>query len=66
MVQHVHPIIVQDDSKKCNICDPSCDFQIMDKRIVAEADLMNPKSSNDMFEKVWENLRTTCEKMMNP
>ena len=66
MVQHVYPTIPQYDFKKCNICDPSCDFQIMDKRIVAEADLTNPKSSNDMFEKVWENLRTTCEKMMNP
>jgi hypothetical protein len=66
MAQHVYPIVEQDDFKKCNICDPLCDFEINDKRIIDEADLMNPKSSNDMFEKVWENLRTTCEKMMNP
>jgi len=66
MVQHVYPNIVQSDVNKCNICDPSCDFQITDKRIVDESDLTNPKSSNDMFEKVWTNLRTTTEKMMNP
>jgi hypothetical protein len=65
MAEHVYPIITQDDFNKCNICDPSCDFEINDKRILAEADLTNPKSSNDMFEKVWINLRTTTEQIMN-
>lgn len=66
MAEHVYPNIKQSDFNKCNICDPSCDFEINDKRIIDESELMNPKSSNDMFEKVWTNLRTTTEKMMNP
>ena len=66
MTDHVFPIVKESDFKKCNICDPLCDFEINDKRIIDESDLMNPKSSNDMFEKVWTNLRTTTEKMINP
>jgi hypothetical protein len=62
MAEHVFPNVKQIDYNKCNICDPSCDFEINDKRIIDEADLTKPKSSNDMFEKVWENLRTTTEK----
>ena len=65
MAEHVFPNVEQSDFNKCNICDPSCNFEINNKRIVDEADLMNPKRSNDMFEKVWTNLRTTTEKMMN-
>jgi hypothetical protein len=65
MTEHVFPNIKQSDFNKCNICDPLCDFEINDKRIIDEADLTNPKNSNDMFEKVWTNLRTTTEKMMN-
>jgi hypothetical protein len=61
MAEHVYPIIQENNFKKCNICDTSCDFQINDKRIIDEADLTTPKSSNDMFEKVWINLRTTTE-----
>jgi hypothetical protein len=61
MAQHVYPIIQENNFKKCNICDPLCDFQINDKRIIDEANLTTPKSSNDMFEKVWINLRTTTE-----
>jgi hypothetical protein len=65
MAEHVYQITQQNDFKKCNICDPSCDFEINDKRILSETDLTNPKSSNDMFEKVWINLRTTTEQIMN-
>jgi hypothetical protein len=65
MAEHVFPSIKQSEFNKCNICDASCDFEINDKRIIDEADLTNPKSSNDMFEKVWKNLRTTTEQIVN-
>jgi hypothetical protein len=65
MAEHVFPSMKQSDFNKCNICDVSCDFQINDRRIIDEADLTNPKSSNDMFEKVWKNLRTTTEQIVN-
>ena len=65
IAEHVFPSVVQSEYNKCNICDISCDFEINDKRIVDEANLTNPKSSNDMFEKVWTNLRTTTEQIMN-
>jgi len=61
MAEHVFPSIKQTDFEKCNICDNTCDFDINDKRIIDESELTNPKSSNDMFEKVWKNLRTTTE-----
>ena len=59
MSEHVYPVKINDEFKKCNICDPTCDFKIMDKRLSDELEITIPKSSNDMFEKVWENLRTT-------
>jgi hypothetical protein len=65
MAEHVYPVIQQNEFKKCNICDPTCEFEINDRRLAAEADLTAPKSSNDLFERVWENLRTTTEQIMN-
>jgi hypothetical protein len=57
MAEHVYPEIKQKDFHKCNICDANCDVEIINKRITDEADIKTPKSSNDMFDTVWENLK---------
>lgn len=65
MAEHVFPNIKRDDYHKCNICDPSCEFEIIDNRIIVESELMAPKSSNDMFDKVWTNLKTTTQELFS-
>jgi hypothetical protein len=61
MAEHVFPEIKQGDFHKCNVCDPSCRFDIInsqsDKLIKAEENLMKPKSSNDFFDIVWNNIQ---------
>jgi hypothetical protein len=59
MSEHVFPEIVQADFHKCNICDPACSFNIRERNITAEEDLIKPKSSNDWFDKVWDNLQNS-------
>jgi hypothetical protein len=62
MAEHIYPEIKlsgKSEFNKCNICNSDCDFEIINKRILDETDLINPKSSNDMFEKVWDNLRSS-------
>ena len=65
MSEHVFPEIKQSDYKKCNICDSTCEVEIMTKRMLDESDLTCPKSSNDFFGKVWTNLRTSTEQLLN-
>lgn len=63
MSEHIYPEIKQkSEFHKCNICDPSCDFSVMENKITVENDLMKPKSSNDMFSTVWENMRNSIGK----
>ena len=57
MAEHVYPEIKQKDFHKCNICDANCDVEIINKRLIDEADIKTPKSSNDLFDTVWENLK---------
>jgi len=63
MAEHVFPEIKQEDFHKCNICDPSCKFdiipsgQLSDKLLKVEENLMKPKSSNDFFDVVWQNIQ---------
>jgi hypothetical protein len=45
MSQHIFPEIKQDDFHKCNICDPSCSFEIIENYIRTEEDLMKPTSA---------------------
>ena len=59
MTEHVFPEISLDSLHKCNVCDPSCNFNI--KQIEIEADLVQPKSSNDLVKTVWENLSMTSQ-----
>jgi hypothetical protein len=65
MSEHVYPILQSSEFNKCNICDTKCNFEIINNRLTDESDLTKPKRSNDMFEKVWENLRTTTEQLIN-
>ena len=44
MSEHVFPEIEQTDFHKCNICDYSCDFKFIDKKIKLQDDLMKPLS----------------------
>jgi hypothetical protein len=63
MAEHVFPEIKQSDFHKCNICDTSCKFDItkIDKQMSIENDLLKPKSSNEMFDKVWTNMKKSVE-----
>jgi hypothetical protein len=45
MSQHIFPEIKQNDFHKCNICDPSCSFEIIENYIRTEEDLMKPTSA---------------------
>ena len=65
VAEHVYPILQYAEFNKCNICDTKCNFEIINNRLTDESDLIKPKRSNDMFEKVWENLRTTTEQLIN-
>lgn len=59
--EHIFPEIKQDDFHKCNVCDPNCRFDIInaqsDKLIKAEENLIKPKSSNEFFDVVWNNIQ---------
>ena len=57
MAEHVFSNIQTDDFHKCNVCDSSCEFRLVDERIQAEENLVKPKSSNDFFEIVWRTLQ---------
>lgn len=50
MAEHVFPSLEMDDFKKCNVCDPACEFDMIDSRMKDEENLTKPKSSNDFFE----------------
>ena len=43
--EHVFPEIEQKDFHKCNICDYSCDFKFIDRKIKAQDELMKPRSA---------------------
>ena len=47
MAEHVFPQIEQNDFHKCNICDYSCDFKFIDRKIQAQDDLMKPLSGRE-------------------
>jgi len=49
MAEHVFPSLEMDDFKKCNVCDPACEFDMIDSRMKDEENLTKPKSSNDFF-----------------
>jgi hypothetical protein len=49
MAEHVFPSLEMDDFKKCNVCDPACEFDMIDSRMKDEENLTKPKASNDFF-----------------
>jgi hypothetical protein len=57
IAEHVFPEVKQDSFHKCNICDPACSFDL--DLIDKEDELVNPKSSNDWYDQVWANMRST-------
>lgn len=57
MAEHVFPQVNQGSFHKCNICDPACSFDL--DLIDKEDELVNPKSSNDWFDRVWTNMRAS-------
>jgi hypothetical protein len=63
MSEFIYPIKQKSEYTKCNICDTTCDFDILHKRIDDESQLINPKNSNELFEKVWTNMKTSTEKL---
>ena len=63
MSEFIYPIKQKSEYTKCNICDTTCDFDVINKRIDDESQLINPKNSNELFEKVWTNMKTSTEQM---
>lgn len=50
MSDHIfREIKFEDESKKCNPCDPSCRFSIIEEKIKVETELQTPVRSNDAF-----------------
>jgi hypothetical protein len=43
MAEHVFPSLEMDDFKKCNVCDPACEFDMIDSRIKDEENLIKPR-----------------------
>jgi hypothetical protein len=55
--EHIFPEIKHaDEHHKCNLCDNSCDFSFLNKKIDTEEILVKPKSSNDWVVIVWESM----------
>jgi hypothetical protein len=58
---HIFPELKQDDFHKCNVCDPNCRFDLInnqsEKLLKAEENLIKPKSSNEFFDVVWNNIQ---------
>lgn len=53
---HVYPELIF-YNKKCNVCDKSCVFSVLDtERLNNEELLTRPHDSNDWFNVVWDNL----------
>lgn len=45
IAEHVFPEIEMEDFHKCNICDYTCDFNFIDKKIKIQDDIMKPRSA---------------------
>jgi len=64
--EHIFPEINQDDFHKCNVCDPNCRFDLInnqsEKLLKAEENLIKPKSSNEFFDVVWNNIQISKSK----
>ena len=55
--EHVFPEIKHtNEYQKCNLCDNTCDFSIVDKKLDTEEMLVKPKNSNDWVTIVWESM----------
>ena len=55
--EHIFPEIKQtNDFQKCNLCDNTCDFSFVNKKIDTEEILVKPKNSNDWVVIVWESM----------
>jgi len=62
MSEHIFPEIKHNDEHhKCNLCDNTCDFSFVEKKINMEDLLVKPKSSNDWVVYVWENMMNLTE-----
>jgi hypothetical protein len=62
MSGHIFPEIKHNDEHhKCNLCDNTCDFSFVEKKINMEDLLVKPKSSNDWVVYVWENMMNLTE-----
>lgn len=48
MAEHIFGEIKQDDYHKCNICDPSCKFELIEPHIRSEDDLRKPVFSKEI------------------
>lgn len=55
--EHIFSEIKQaNEYHKCNLCDETCDFSLVNKKIDTEDILVKPKNSNDWVIIVWESM----------
>jgi hypothetical protein len=55
--EHIFPEIKQmNEYQKCNLCDDTCDFSFINKKLDTEEILVKPKDSNDWIAIVWETM----------
>ena len=60
MADHLFPEI-HFKNGKCNICNSTCEFDILYERLAAQEELLIPKDSNDWFTRVWENMTNSSK-----
>lgn len=61
--EHIFTEIKQpDEYHKCNLCDNTCDFSFINKKIEMEEVLVKPKNSNDWLVYVWESMMNSSGK----
>jgi len=54
MAEHVFPEIKY-NAERCNLCDPTCDYSIIESKIETEQ-VLRPKESNDWVDHVWKTM----------
>jgi hypothetical protein len=54
MTEHVFPEIKY-NAERCNLCDPTCDYSIVETKMVTE-ETLRPKDSNDWVDHVWKTM----------
>jgi hypothetical protein len=64
MADHVYSEIKYNTNTRCNPCDRTCDYNIIEAKLKTES-MLNPKSSNDLFDAIRDIFMPKREKIHN-